>query len=411
MDSCSVLRMKNKNILIIVTGSIAAYKACDVVRLLRKEGANVQVMMSEAAQEFVGKTTFAALTGHEIITELFTDIPRAGLEHIQMSIDLDAIVVVPATANILCKAASGVADEVVSTTLSVCEQPTLFVPAMNSRMWQNPATQKAVAKLRRRGKMIINPDEGLLASLHEGEGRLPDVTKIMNGVRSLFEIPLPLKGKKVLVTAGPTREAIDPVRYISNRSSGKMGYALAEKSRDMGAEVVLISGPVSLPPVPEIEIAYIESASEMEQSMIQYAPSADYIFMAAAVADYAPAVVAENKMKRSGKNLNINLKPAPDILKSIQDITNAIITAFSLETHDGENESKRKLKEKNVDYMVLNYANEKDAGFDSSTNRVIIFSNDGNRFALAKDRKDRIAEKIIAHILQLSNQNKPVLNS
>ena len=224
--------MKNKNILLIVTGSIAAYKACDVVRLLSKEGANVQVMMSRSAQEFVGKATFTALTGHEVIIELFPDTPKAGLEHIQMAMELDAVVVVPATANILCKVANGVADEVVSTTLSVCEQPTLFAPAMNFRMWQNPATQEAVDKLRHRGKIIINPDEGLLASLHEGEGRLPNITKIMNGIRSLFEMPLPLKGKKVLVTAGPTREAMDPIRFISNRSSGKMGFSIAKAAKN-----------------------------------------------------------------------------------------------------------------------------------------------------------------------------------
>ena len=402
--------MKNKNILIIVTGSIAAYKACEVVRLLRKEGANVQVMMSRSAQKFVGKATFSALTGHEVITELFPDTPKAGLEHIQMAIELDAVVVVPATSNILCKAANGVADEVVSTSLSICEQPTLFAPAMNFRMWQNPATQEAVDKLRNRGKIIINPDEGLLASLHEGEGRLPDITVIMNEIRSLFEMPLLLKGKKVLVTAGPTREAIDPIRYISNRSSGKMGYALAEKSRDMGAEVVLVSGPVSLPPVSGVEIDYIESAIEMEGTVKQYASSADYIFMSAAVANYSPTNVADHKIKHSEKNLRLDLKPSPDILKSIQDKTSAVITAFALETQNGEEEAKRKLKEKNVDFMVLNYANEEGTGFDSTTNRVVIFDKNETRFELNKDRKDRIAERIISYILQFSKQSKTVVN-
>ena len=403
--------MKNKNILLIVTGSIAAYKACEIVRLLRKEGSNVQVMMSKSSQKFVGEITFAALTDHEVITELFPDTPKAGLEHIQLALDLDAVVIVPATANILCKVASGVADDIVSTTLSVCEHPTLFVPAMNFRMWQNSATIEAVDKLRDRNKIVLNPDEGLLASLHEGEGRLPKITEIMNGIRSLFDIPLPLKGKTVLVTAGPTREAIDPVRFISNRSSGKMGYAIAEKARDMGAKVVLVSGPVSLPEIPEVEIDYTESADEMERAMIKYSPSADFIFMVAAVADYTPITVADNKIKRSHTNLKIDLKPSPDILNSIKGTTKAIIIAFALETQDGENEALKKLTEKAVDFMVLNYANEIGAGFESSTNRVIIFNKYGNRCELEKDRKDRISEKIILHILKSSKENKTVLNS
>ena len=391
--------MKNKNILIVVTGSIAAYKACEVVRLLRKEGANVQVMMSKSAMEFVGKATFAALTENEVISEIFPNTPKAGLEHIEMAIELDAIVVVPATANTICKAANGVADDVVSTTLSVCEQPTLFVPAMNFRMWQNPATMEAVEKLRKKGSIVLDPEEGQLASLHEGEGRLPELIDILNGIRSLFEIPLPLQGKKVLVTAGPTREAIDPVRFISNRSSGKMGYALAEKARDMGASVILISGPVSLSPIPEIEMIYVETAEEMAVSIQANCNDADYLFMVAAVADYSPVNPADQKIKRTSENKSIELKPALDILKSIKGKTKGKVIAFALETHDGESEAQRKLVEKGADFIVLNYANEEGAGFESSTNRVTIFSKSGNQIELKKDRKDRIAQKIIEYIL------------
>ena len=391
--------MKNKNILIAVTGSIAAYKACEVVRLLRKEGANVQVMMSKSALEFVGKATFAALTNNEVITEIFPDTPKAGLEHIEMAMELDAIVVVPATANTICKVANGVADDVVSTTLSVCEQPTLFAPAMNFRMWQNPATMEALAKLRKKGSIVLDPIEGQLASLHEGEGRLPELIDIMNGIRSLFEIPLPLRGKKVLVTAGPTREAIDPVRFISNRSSGKMGYALAEKARDMGASVILISGPVSLSPIPEIEMIYVETAEEMAVSTQANCNDADYLFMVAAVADYSPVNPADQKIKRTSENKSIELKPALDILKSIKGKTKGKVIAFALETHDGESEAQRKLVEKGADFIVLNYANEEGAGFESSTNRVTIFSKSGNQIELKKDRKDRIAQKIIEYIL------------
>ena len=392
--------MRNKNILIIVTGSIAAYKACEVVRLLRKEGAGVQVMMTRSAQKFVGKTTFSALTNHEVITEMFPDTPKAGLEHIEMAIDLDAIVVVPTTANILCKAANGVADEVVSTTLSVCEQSTLFVPAMNFRMWQNPATIDAVEKLRQRGKVVLEPEEGTLASLHEGEGRLPDIQTIMNNIRSMFEPFLPLKGKRVLVTAGPTREAIDPVRFISNRSSGKMGYAIAQSARTLGATVILISGPVFLHEIPEIKMVIVESASDMQRAVLRNCIKADYIFMAAAVADYMPANTSKIKMKRSSDTLNLDLIPAPDILKSIQDKTSAVITAFALETHNGEKEAKRKMKQKDVDFIVLNYANEEGAGFDSSTNHVTIYSKNGKSRELKKDNKDRVAKKIIEYIVK-----------
>ena len=391
--------MKNKNILIAVTGSIAAYKACEVVRLLRKEGANVQVMMSKSAMEFVGKATFAALTDNEVITKIFPNTPKAGLEHIEMAIELDAIVVVPATANTICKAANGVADDVVSTTLSACEQPTLFAPAMNFRMWQNPATMEAVEKLRKKGSIVLDPEEGQLASLHEGEGRLPELIDILNGIRSLFEIPLPLRGKKVLVTAGPTREAIDPVRFISNRSSGKMGYSLAEKARDMGASVILISGPVSLSPIPEIEMIYVETAEEMAVSIQANCNDADYLFMVAAVADYSPVNPADQKIKRTSENKSIELKPALDILKSIKGKTKGKVIAFALETHDGESEAQRKLVEKGADFIVLNYANEEGAGFESSTNRVTIFSKSGNQIELKKDRKDRIAQKIIEYIL------------
>ena len=391
--------MKNKNILIAVTGSIAAYKACEVVRLLRKEGANVQVMMSKSAMEFVGKATFAALTNNEVITEIFPDTPKGGLEHIEMAIDLDVIVVVPATANTICKVANGVADDVVSTTLSACEQPTLFAPAMNFRMWQNPATMEALAKLRKKGSIVLDPVEGQLASLHEGEGRLPELIDIMNGIRSLFEIPLPLRGKKVLVTAGPTREAIDPVRFISNRSNGKMGYALAEKARDMGASVILISGPVSLPPIPEIEMIYVETAEEMAVSVQINCNDSDYLFMVAAVADYSPVNPANQKIKRNSENKSIELKPALDILKSIKGKTEGKVIAFALETHDGESEAQRKLVEKGTDFIVLNYANEEGSGFESSTNRVTIFSKSGNQIELKKDRKDRISQKIIEYVL------------
>jgi len=395
--------LKNKNILICVTGSIAAYKACEVIRLLRKEDVNVHVMMTHSAQKFVGKASFSALTNNEVITDVFPNTPKAGLEHIEMAMNLDAIVVVPATANMLCKAANGVADDIISTNLSVCEQPALFVPAMNFRMWQNPATMDAVEKLRERGRFVMDPETGKLASLHEGEGRLPKIDKIMNAIRSLFSNELPLIGKKVLISAGPTREAIDPVRYISNRSSGKMGYALAEVARDLGAKVTLVSGPVALPQIPEVEMVMVESAVEMLSSLENSLDEqdADYLIMTAAVADYQPANPSKKKLKRkkSTTTLDLTLNPAPDILKIINSQTKATIIAFALETQNGITEAKRKMDDKGADFIVLNYANEVGAGFESNTNRVQIFSKTGDEKELKKDRKDRIAKRIFDFIL------------
>ena len=398
--------LKNKNVLICVTGSIAAYKACEIIRLLRKEDVNVHVMMTHSAQKFVGKASFSALTNNEVITDVFPNTPKAGLEHIEMAIDLDAIVVVPATANMLCKAANGVADDIISTNLSVCEQPTLFVPAMNFRMWQNPATMDAVEKLRKRGRLVMDPEAGKLASLHEGEGRLPKIDKIMNAIRSLFSNELPLIGKKVLVSAGPTQEAIDPVRYISNRSSGKMGYAFAEVARDLGAKVTLVSGPVALPKIPEVKMVMVESALEMlsalENSLDEQ--DADYLIMTAAVADYQPENPSNEKLKRKKSTETLYLTPTPDILKTINSQTKATIIAFALETQNGINEAKRKMNDKDADFIVLNYANEVGAGFESNTNRVQIFSKTGDEKELKKDRKDRIAKRIFDFILLDKNR-------
>ena len=398
--------LKNKTLLICVTGSIAAYKTCEVIRLLRKEDVNVHVMMTNSAQKFVGKASFSALTNNEVITDVFPNTPKSGLEHIKMAMDLDAIVVVPATANMLCKAANGVADDIISTNLSVCEQPTLFAPAMNFRMWQNPATMDAVEKLRERGRFVMDPETGKLASLHEGEGRLPKIDKIMNAIRGLFSNELPLIGKKVLVSAGPTREAIDPVRYISNRSSGKMGYALAEVARDLGAKVTLVSGPVALPQIPEVEMVMVESAVEMlsvlENSLDEQ--DADYLIMAAAVADYQPVNPSNEKLKRKTAPSTLDLTPAPDILKTINSQTKATIIAFALETQNGTTEAKRKLNDKGADFVVLNYANEVGAGFESNTNRVQVFSKTGYKKELKKDRKDRIAKRIFDFILLDKNR-------
>ena len=395
--------IKNKNILLCVTGSIAAYKACDLLRILRKEGANVQVAMSSSALQFIGKTSFSALSTHDVITEIFPSKEgETGLEHINLAIDLDAIVVAPATANIIGKCATGVADDVVSTLLSICEQPTIFAPAMNFRMWQNKSTINAVGILRKQGKVVMNPEEGKLASLHEGEGRFPDSHSIVNQLRLVFGQKLPLKNHNILITAGPTREHIDPVRFISNRSSGKMGYALAKEAKNLGANVTLISGPVHLDPITDVEMINIESTLDMENALDNYIASMNqihYVFMVAAVADYIIKDPSQSKIKRNSDGLDVEFNQAPDLIKNFSKKTDAIIIGFALETENGEYNAKKKMANKNLDYIVLNYANEKNAGFEVNTNHVIIFSKDGSKKEIKLDRKDRIASKLLDYVI------------
>ena len=396
-------KLKNKNILLCITGSIAAYKACDLLRVLRKEKANVQVAMTESALKFVGETTFSALSNYDVITEVFPSKKgETGLEHVNLSIDLDAIIVAPATANIIGKCAHGVADDAVSTLLSICEQPTIFAPAMNFRMWQNSSTIDAVDLLRKNGKIIINPEEGRLASLHKGEGRFPDTHTIINKLREVFDQHLPLKNKNVLITAGPTREHIDPVRFISNRSSGKMGYSLASEAKYLGANVTLISGPVYLDPIADVNMINIESTIDMQQALNKYInanDNIDYIFMVAAVADYIIQNPKQHKIKRNENILNIQFDKAPDLIQEINNKTNATLIAFALETENGEKNAIEKMSKKNTDYIILNYANEPNAGFESNTNHVIIFSKNGSKKELKLDRKDRISAKILDFII------------
>jgi len=393
-------QIKNKNILICVTGSIAAFKACEIIRLLRKQEVNVQVMMSSAAENFIGKATFSALSNNEVITNLFPDTPKSGLEHIELSLNLDLVLVLPATANILSKVANGVADEVVSTTLSVCEQPTIFAPAMNYKMWQNQAVIESVEKLKSMNKTVLNPETGQLASLHEGEGRLPKISVIMNKIKEVLSVNLPYENKKILITAGPTIEPIDPVRFISNHSSGKMGYALTSSACNKGAEVCLITGPVHLNPHPEAQVYNINTSSEMLKCLNEInLKEFDFIFMVAAVSDYAPVNEKKQKIKRKD-NLNIECEPVPDIIKTIAPKTNAKIITFALETERGKENALKKMKNKNADFIILNYANEEGAGFNSNTNHVYIFSKNGKSIELKKDRKDRIADKILDWIIK-----------
>ena len=394
---------KNKNILVCVTGSIAAYKACDIIRILTKEGANVKVAMSESAQKFITPLTFASITKNDVITELFSDEGEKALEHVEISFKIDAICVIPATANIISKAANGVADDLISTLLLICEQPTVFIPAMNYKMWQNKTTIDSVEKLKNLGKKIIYPEEGYLASLHKGEGRLSKNINVINALRKLFKKKLPLENKNVLVTAGPTRELIDPVRYISNFSSGKMGFSLAQSSFNMGANVFLISGPTNLQEIPGVNTVFINSADEMYNEVVNILANnaIDLLFMNAAVCDYSPNAIKDKKIKDKKHKINLELIPNKDIIKEItKNFKGFKSVGFSLEGENGEKEAIRKLKDKNLDYIILNRYDIEDIGFNSNYNEVTIFSKKNKIIQLNKDRKDRLATQIIDYIIK-----------
>ena len=390
--------LKDKKILLCVTGSIAAFKACEFIRLLRKQGCNVKVVMSNSAQDFIGKLSLAALSDNEVLTES----NQSGLEHVKFAIEFDAVVILPATANILCKAGSGIADDIISTVLSICEQPKLFAPAMNFRMWQSEATQQAVEKLKDQNCIIMQPEEGELASLHKGEGRLPDLHEVINELRQILHIKTPLKNKKILISAGPTRENIDPVRFISNRSSGKMGYAIAEEARNMGANVQLVSGPVSLENPSEVNIIHVETGQQMHDEMSKHLDS-DIIVMCAAVSDYKVEDIASEKIKSAKSSISLDLHPTTDIIKSLAKNTQATIVAFALETSNGKKNALKKLKDKGADVIVLNHPSEDGCGIDSNFNKVSILSRDNNSYEISKNRNDRVAKQILKFVINMQD--------
>ncbi len=390
--------LKDKKILLCVTGSIAAFKACEFIRLLRKQGCSVKVVMSNSAQDFIGKLSLAALSDNEVLTES----NQSGLEHVKFAIEFDAVVILPATANILCKAGSGIADDIISTVLSICEQPKLFAPAMNFRMWQSEATQQAVEKLKDQNCIIMQPEEGALASLHKGEGRLPDLHEVINELRQILHIKTPLKNKKILISAGPTRENIDPVRFISNRSSGKMGYAIAEEARNMGANVQLVSGPVSLENPSEVNVIHVETGQQMHDEMSKHLDS-DIIVMCAAVSDYKVEDIANEKIKSAKSSISLDLHPTTDIIKSLAKNTQATIVAFALETSNGKKNALKKLKDKGADVIVLNHPSEDGCGIDSNFNKVSILSRDNNSYEISKNRKDRVAKQILKFVINMQD--------
>jgi phosphopantothenoylcysteine decarboxylase/phosphopantothenate--cysteine ligase len=392
-----------------VTGGIAAYKAAEIVRMLQDRGVQVQVVMTEAAQEFVRPLTFAALSGEKVITGLFAaggETPNldSAVEHIAVAQSIDALLVAPATADTIAKFAQGIANDFLSTLYLATKAPVILAPAMNVNMWEHPATRANLEILRQRGVHIVEPDSGYLACGMIGAGRLADPEHIVAATLEGLGVSQDLAGETVLVTAGPTYEPIDPVRYLGNRSSGKMGYSLAEAALRRGAKVVLVSGPTSLTPPSVAEAIFVETAQQMRTAVLDRWERADIIIMAAAVADYHVKNAANEKIKRSGP-ISLELEPNPDILADLGSLRLAarkaspMLVGFAAETENLLDNARAKLTKKRADMIVLNDVSSAEIGFDSDRNAVTIVTA-GNAVAVPEASKLEIAQKILDAVVR-----------
>jgi len=386
-----------------VSGGIAAYKAVEAVRQLVLRGYQVKVVMTEHATWLVGPETFRAVSGQPVAVRLF-DGAGSPMEHISLARAADLVVVAPATANLLAKMAHGLADDLLSTTLLATRAPILAAPAMNREMYRHPATQANLRILRERGVHLIGPESGPLACGEEGEGRMAEPSRIVEEALRILGISANLEGMRVLVTAGGTREPLDPVRFIGNRSSGKMGYALAEVARRMGAEVVLVSGPTHLEPPSGVETVQVETAEEMRREVLERSGQCAAVVMAAAVADFRPASPAEEKIKRKGRaGLTLELVPTADILAELVAAKKPgqILVGFAAETGDLERKARAKLEEKGVDLLVANDVSTPGSGFDSDYNRAVLLYPDGRTLRLDLMPKRDLAVRIWEAVVEL----------
>lgn len=394
--------LENKHVTVFVTGGIAVYKAADLVRKFIKAGAIVRVAMTKSATEFVQPLTFQILSRNEVYTDTFDEKEPENVSHIHLADWTELAVIVPATANIIGKMANGIADDMVSTTLMATTAPRLIVPAMNSNMLANPATQLNLEKLESFGYTVMEPDTGFLAEGYEGKGRLPEPDKIVEKAHLLLlekASDLPLKGKKVIISAGGTIERIDPVRYITNDSSGKMGHRLAEQARDLGADVILVTASKLEHPF-GVTVRPVSSAREMQAAIMSDFDDATIIIMAAAVSDYRPKNQADKKMKKASQDIQIFLEENPDILATMgQQKTHQFLIGFAAETNDVEKYATDKLKRKNADMIVANDVSKEHAGFNKDTNEVIIFQPNKEAIHIETDTKENIAKHILLEAL------------
>ena len=390
---------EGKNIVLGVTGSIAVYKAVDLASKLTQKGLTVDVVMTKAAQEFVTPLTFRSITHRPVVTEMFELASEFSVEHVALAERADVMVVAPATANTIAKIAVGIADEMLSCTVLATRAPVIIAPAMDVGMYENPITQENIQKLRSRGFTIVGPGEGRLASGLTGAGRLVDNEEILNAIYQVLGRRGDLSGKKIIVSAGGTREPIDLARYISNRSSGKMGYAIAEAARDRGATVTLVTGPTALKMPTGVEVIEVETASQMRDALHKAVTNADAIIMAAAVADYRMATIPEGKIKRESDTLTLDLVKTDDIIGSIQG--NLIKIGFAAESNDLEARANDKLKRKQLDLIVANDITAKDSGFAVDTNQVTFIDRNGNSDKLPLMLKTEVAHKILDKLAEL----------
>lgn len=390
--------LKDRNILLGVTGSIAAYKAVDIARRLKDEGANVKVVMTDAACRFITPYTFEAVTGNPVHVDLFKDT----FSHINLTRESDLFIIAPATANTINKLSCGIADNLLSNLWLTCEGPALIAPAMNYRMYRNPTVTKHIKDLKKLGVQFIGPESGSLACGEEGKGRMVDIPVIVEAAISAL-VKKDLSGRNILVTAGPTIEPLDPVRFISNRSSGKMGYALARAALRRGAKVTLISGPSHLPCPEAANLITVKRASEMETAVFKHLPKAQYVIMAAAVSDFTPLKSLKVKVKKSDIT-TLDLKKNIDILKKAgKKKGGRILIGFAAETGNGLDSATSKLREKNLDLIVLNDVSKKGAGFDVDTNIVTIIDKKGKIVEYPLMKKIDVANIILDKIIELKS--------
>jgi phosphopantothenoylcysteine decarboxylase/phosphopantothenate--cysteine ligase len=394
------MNFQGKRILLGVSGSISAYKAAELARKLVAAGAEVKVAMTRAAMEFVGPITFQALTGEKVATGLWGGESEP-LEHIALGQEVDAIVLAPATANLVGKMAAGIGDDLLTTILLAATKPVLVCPAMNTEMWRHPAVQENLSRLKARGLTLMEPEAGELACGAVGPGRLPEAKFIIEALAGLVTVQ-DLAGKRLLVTAGPTQEDLDPVRFLTNRSSGKMGYALARVARRRGAHTCLVSGPTALDHPYGVERVMVRSAVEMQEAVRAHFPGTDALLMAAAVGDYRPDSSHPLKIKRGRRDLELRLVQNPDILKEIHSLKDKqVVVGFAAETHDLEDEARRKMADKGLDLIVANDVTRRDAGFAVDTNEVTIIHRDGRLIRLPLLTKEQVAEKILDLVMEL----------